>query len=98
MRRPVRTPAAAHYQELFAVAQPNHGVVRIPKVVGLTRALGRRSLIGTFGRTWLCTGACTPTPAELPEYNAVAAIRDLTNELVDNAVQASLDAGEELSV
>ncbi len=37
------------------------------------------------------------SPADLPEYNAVAAMRDLANELVDHAVQARLDAGEELA-
>ncbi|SRR6266508_2518012 len=57
----------------------------------------RQLLYNYVGAIWDRAKARGLSPADLPEYNAVAAMRDLMNDLVDDTVQAKLDAGEELA-
>jgi hypothetical protein len=55
----------------------------------------RQALYDYLDRIWEQAKARDLNPAIRPEWNAVAGLRDLTNALMEQAVQAQHDAGDE---
>ncbi|KAB1116735.1 hypothetical protein F6X54_10655 [Micromonospora aurantiaca] len=55
----------------------------------------RQALYDYVDRIWEDAKARGLDPAVRPDWNVVAGLRDLTNALVEQAVQAQADAGED---